>query len=78
MAYTHWIELEKEGDIGQLCQDIAQIEDDPQLEYTPEHNAARDQEYFDIRFNTARPLSKDVCKDFESRKGVLNIGFNEE
>lgn len=75
--YTHWMELEKEeGDIGQLCQDIAQLEDDPQLEYTQEHNYTTDQEYYDIRFNTVGKINEDTCKNLENRKGVLNVGFN--
>jgi hypothetical protein len=75
--YTHWIELEKnEGDFGQLCQDIAQLEDDPQLEFTQEHNAVTDQEYYDIDFSTVGKLDDEACKNLEDRKGVLNAGFN--
>jgi hypothetical protein len=79
--YTHWIELEKdEGDIGQLCQDIANIKeaDDPKLEYTREYNHTIDQDYYDIQFQSPEPLSKSTCQDLENRKGVLHVGFNEE
>lgn len=77
--YYHWMELEKDkGDIGQLCQDIAQLEEDPQLEYSPEHNHATGQEYYDINFSTVGRLDETTRKDLENRKGVLNVGFNEE
>jgi len=77
--YRHWIELEmKEGDIGQMCQDIAELEDDPHLEYTREYNAGTLQEYWDIDFSTVKKLSEQTCKDLEDRKGVLHADFNNE
>ncbi len=77
--YKHWIELEKkEGDIGQLCQDIVQLEDDPKLEYTPEYNAGTDQEYYDIDFQTTKKLDEKTIEHLGNRKGVLHAEFNEE
>lgn len=78
--YAHWIALQqKEGDVKQLCQDIGQLgEGDLQLECTPEHDHANDQDFYDIRFVTAKELDSATCEDLKGRKGVMDATFNEE